>query len=171
MISTELWVSPARPANIYSRTVGFKRMIKWGDWYVEPKIDGDRCLVVHSDGGIQFFSRHARPLACMVKRDHFRLLPMDSILDGEYVRKTGKLYIFDIPVYKGVINKEKIEGRREMCRGIVPELGSVRLIQRIEPGAGMLAKAKKDGHEGVVLKRKHSHYPVGETREWLKCKE
>jgi ATP-dependent DNA ligase len=170
MILDELWVQPARPAEIRSKGDDFRRRVIFNDWLCEYKIDGYRCLVVHSNKGIHFMSRHKRPLKVNVDTSALMGIPADTILDGEWHRKEKRLYIFDAPIWAG-----RTTGDLRQRKGLIhylPELGSIMKVPIVpEPSIQQLVWAKQRGYEGFVFKKIDARYPCGETREWLKCKK
>lgn len=169
MKAHELWILPARPKEMYHGTEAFNRMCRWGGIQVEPKMDGTRCVLVHSDGGISGFSRYGRPIPIHADIAMCAAaIPLNTTMDGELMKKTNELIIFDVMWYAG----ENITGLRLKDRtsllDTLPDLGPFRRIRRY-PSAD-LKKALADGHEGLVLKKEDSRYTSGNTSDWIKVK-
>lgn len=172
MKTHELWISPARPAEVFSGSSQFKALLRWGCWVAEPKVDGWRCVIIKGDGGLSFLSRQGKPLAvpASIETGVFDSFPPDSVLDGEWVRSEGLLYLFDIPVYKGELLKNLYQERRHMLKNVMPSMGRVRVVEHLGMDAGVVKRAHDKGYEGVVFKDMNTQYPQGKTRDWLKCK-
>jgi bifunctional non-homologous end joining protein LigD len=161
-----------------------------GEWLLELKLDGLRCLAVRNGTDIKLYSRNrllynqrfgeiARSLAS---------LPVDNfVLDGEIVAMVGgrpdfsalqegkgePMYmVFDLLWLLGRdIRGLPIDQRKQLLEKSVPESSHVKVLKPLagEPRA-LLEKACRDGWEGLVAKRSGSPYRAGRSRDWLKLK-
>jgi bifunctional non-homologous end joining protein LigD len=82
-------------------------------------------------------------------------------------------YAFDLLWLDGEDLRERpLEERRELLESVLgnPPDG-VQVAERIagDPDAG-LERAARQGHEGLIAKRRGSHYAGGRSRDWLKLK-
>ncbi len=164
-------------------------------WSCEIKFDGYRALAVLNDGEVRLWSRNHKPL------DYPEVLPAlealkcrDAVIDGEIValdaegrsnfqalqgRDLGErppivFYLFDLLHLDGrSLLDEPIEARRAALEKLVKRPSrSVQLspVFDVEP-ATFLAKAKAQGLEGMILKRRGSAYEPGRrSGAWLKVK-
>lgn len=143
----------------------------WDQWYYEPKINGIRA--VWSEG--KLWSRNGKLL---------RKLKIEMAegceFDGEL---TGSLYnVFDLlSVDSNTITHWPIEERKLMLLRIMDICQAwgqqdVHLIKSFDVPTKAsfithVAFLKKDPLiEGIVMKRKKSCYPFGETKVWMKYK-
>lgn len=159
-------IKPARPRVLWSTSPVYRELMHSGHWISEPKHDGYRCLVGRGDDGTLAMSRHGKRLP--VQGDCTPDLPPGTVVDGEWMRGTGELVLFDVPVVGGARNAAPLATRRAQLLELVPRLGPVRAIVRWQGGA--LEVAKDRGMEGIVLKDVNSKYPEGDTTSWLKVK-
>lgn len=132
-----------------------------GKFYVTKKIDGVRCVVVKNNGVITFFTRQGHIISEMTElEDEFKLLPDNTVYDGELVRvnddnlpsdklfretqkivrkedlKTGlEFYMFDtLPVSEFYEGKSKLtyEKRREEIEYLKSIVHSSKLINILD---------------------------------------
>ena len=164
-------------------------------WVYEVKVDGYRCLVGKDHSAVKLWSRRGN----LFNQDFPGLaracaaLPADTLVDGEVVAldQQGRMffnllqhrrsqasairfYAFDLLVYKGhsTINLEISERHDLLAQALANVDGDVQLMQRFETGPGELIRAaKRLGFEGIIAKRRDSHYEPGKrSGAWVKYK-
>jgi len=164
-------VTPARPRRIYEGTEYHTSVVGSPGWVCEPKLDGARFLAGRTNGRLWLASRHNRPwrrkLSPLAWRQLERL-PEGMCVDGEYLGPSH-IELFDIPTLNLVPVEFTLDERRALLEDLFPELGAVRVLQRV-PLATRLSEARRRGWEGLVYKKRASSYPAGETTQWLKLK-
>ena len=191
-------LAPAKPRFIepmYARLVN--SLPEGEDWLYEVKFDGYRCLAGRNASGVTLWSRRGNlftdqfpSITAPCKR-----LPHDTLVDGEIVAvdENGRIsfnllqhhrsraqallfYVFDVLIYHGrSLLNESLTTRREMLSEIASALGkaspvyvSANLDGKI---ADLIRVAKEFGFEGILAKRKESHYESGKrTGAWCKYK-
>ena len=124
------------------------------------------CLVAHGSNGYAAHSRHGKRLQLQRVPD----IPPGTVVDGEWMQGTDDLVLFDIPVVGGKPNAAPLATRRAQLLEVVPRLGKVRAITRLQPEPDVLRAAKGRGYEGLVIKDIARGYPAGNTTFWLKVK-
>jgi bifunctional non-homologous end joining protein LigD len=164
-----------------------------GGWVYEVKYDGFRALAGLSGGRVALLSRNGLDLAGRFPRVADALaevLVAEAVLDGEICALDEKgrprfermqqgseegviFYAFDLLWLDGDdLRARPLEERRELLESVLgnPPDG-VALAERVagEPDAA-LARAAKQGHEGLIAKRRGSSYAGGRSRDWLKLK-
>jgi len=169
MKTHELWLTPPKPAVVWAGCDYYKRLVRLHNWRIEPKIDGWRCIIVHGDSGIQCFTRQGKPLAANVPGTVE--LPPDTVLDCEWTRKDGNIYVFDVPILRGIRMSVQYLDRRARLKEFIPSMGVMRVIEQIQGRHSALKDALDRGYEGIVFKEERSMYPTGKTtKDWIKCK-
>jgi ATP-dependent DNA ligase len=142
-----------------------------GNWLFERKFDGIRLLAYKRGAEVQLYSRNRLPqnlppLAAAVAR-----LPVDEIiLDGEVTWDLHSGYhVFDILWLNGHnVTSLPLEDRRALLQELpftVP-VRRVELIDDPEPWE----RARREGWEGVIAKRRGSPYEHRRSKHWLKMK-
>lgn len=164
-------------------------------WHCEIKFDGYRAIAVLNRGRVQLWSRTHKPLHYPEVLPALEALDCrNAVLDGEIValdaagrssfqalqgRARGQrpplvFYLFDLLHLDGrSLLAEPIEARRAqletLCARPEPFL-QLSPVFDLAP-ATFLARAKKLGLEGAILKRKGSRYEAGRrSGAWLKVK-
>jgi bifunctional non-homologous end joining protein LigD len=169
--------------------------VQAGEWHCEIKFDGYRAIAVLERGKAQLWSRNQKPL------DYPEVIPglealkcADAVLDGEIValdrrgrssfqtlqgRDLGKrppivFFLFDVLELDGQsFRGEPIEARRAALEKLLRKAaGALQLSPwfDVEPGV-LLAQAKRQHLEGIILKRRGSAYEPGRrSGAWLKVK-
>lgn len=166
-----------------------------GKWIGEIKFDGYRALAVLNHGKVQLWSRNHKAL------DYPEVtLPLESlrcktaVIDGEIValdahgrsdfqtlqgRDVGErppivFYAFDLLHLDGQsLTEQPLTTRRETLETLIKK--SSRALQLSPtfdvPPAELLAAAKHQGLEGIILKQRDSLYETGRrSGSWLKIK-
>lgn len=153
-----------------------------GDWLFERKFDGIRVLAYKRGDDVRLYSRNRLPqnlppLAAAIAR-----LPVDEvILDGEITwdRPTPDGYggagthsgyhVFDILWLNGhSVTSLPLEDRRTLLQELpfTAPIRRVELLDDLKPWE----RARREGWEGVIAKRRGSPYEHRRSRHWLKMK-
>jgi bifunctional non-homologous end joining protein LigD len=165
------------------------------DWLYEIKWDGYRAIAeiskdevrLYSRNGIDFSERFPAIYQALKKIKH------DVVLDGEIVLLNEKdlpdfqklqyyenhlnypllFYAFDLLKLNGE-NTEKLPltDRKKLLKQLLKTNKIIRYCDHIEEdGIAFLEKAKEQGLEGIIAKKKDSTYAKGiRSKEWLKIK-
>src|SRR3954471_2657803 len=159
-----------------------------GDWVLERKLDGVRCLAFVRKGRVKLLSRTRKPLRYGPVAEALEGRDEDVIHDGERVAVDAKgeplgfqalqrggppvLWAFDL-LWRG---KEDLRGRplaerHAELKTIVGPGGHVALSEILK-GSSRKAyeRACRSGWEGIIAKRADSPYRAGRSRDWLKLK-
>jgi bifunctional non-homologous end joining protein LigD len=165
------------------------------DWLFEIKWDGYRAISEIKKDGIQFYSRNGIDFSDRFPAIYQALkkIKHDVILDGEIVLLNEKdlpdfqklqhyenhlnypliYYVFDVLELEGK-NTEKLPltDRKKLAKQLLKNNQIIRYCDHIEKeGIAFLEKAKEQGLEGIIGKKKDSSYAEGvRTKEWLKIK-
>ena len=141
------------------------------NWLFERKFDGIRLLAYKRGDDVRLYSRNRLaqnlpPLAAAVAR-----LPVDEIiLDGEVTWDGNSGYhVFDLLWLNGHnVTSLPLEDRRALLRELpfTAPICRVELIDDPEPWE----RARREGWEGVIAKRRGSPYEHRRSRHWLKMK-
>ncbi len=178
MIPTPLY--PPKPIRGYAGTELHTRLIKDPGWIVEPKANGDRCLVLVQPSGVELWNRHGKKTrydwlinlrAELAAWD----LPHGTILDCELLHEpkpSQNLMVFDVPTAPGILEHRK-EVLKELFKGQRFKL--VTMAPRMTKKTAY-EKAIAENQEGVVWKRLDSPYEWqrassgSEVAYWVKMK-
>jgi ATP-dependent DNA ligase len=142
------------------------------EWIFERKFDGIRLLAYKQGTDVQLFSRNRLPQHVPAVADAIRNLPVrDAIFDGEVTWPGGHVgyHIFDVMwLYGRDVTSLPLEERRALLAKLPlrAPLHRVATIDHPEPWA----LAREEGWEGVIAKRRDSHYEHRRSRNWLKMK-
>ena len=141
------------------------------DWLFERKFDGIRLLAYKRGGQVELYSRNRLrqnlpDLAKAIER-----LPGDElILDGEVAWHGGTDYhVFDILWINGrLVTPLPLEERRALLKTLPLKapMHRVELLSGDEPWE----RARREGWEGVIAKRRGSPYEHRRSKYWLKMK-
>ena len=142
-----------------------------GDWLFERKFDGIRLLAYKRGDEVRLYSRNRLPqnlppLAAAVAR-----LPIDEIiLDGEVTWDlTSGYHVFDVMWLNGHnVTSLPLEDRRALLQELpfTAPMCRVELLDDAEPWE----RARREGWEGVIAKRRGSPYEHRRSKHWLKMK-
>jgi bifunctional non-homologous end joining protein LigD len=147
------------------------------EWVFEKKLDGIRLLAFKNDGEVRLLSRNRLPLDDAYPafaRAVARLPLRNVILDGEAtgVWRSGEdegYHVFDVLWLEGRdLTALTLDARRELLCGL-PLSPPLRLVERLDD-AEPWERARREGWEGVVAKRRDSPYEHRRSRHWLKMK-
>jgi len=152
-----------------------------GDWLFERKFDGIRLLAYKRGAEVQLYSRNRLPqnlppLAAAIAR-----LPVDEIiLDGEVTwdppspdgyggHVGGGYHVFDILWLNGHnLTSLPLEDRRALLQEL-PFTAPVRRVELLDDSEPW-ERARREGWEGVIAKRRGSPYEHRRSKHWLKMK-
>jgi bifunctional non-homologous end joining protein LigD len=141
------------------------------DWLFERKFDGIRLLAYKRGVDVQVYSRNRLPQHLPEVVRAVADLPVDEvILDGE-VTWDGRsgYHVFDVLWLNGrPVTALPLEDRRALLQALPFEtpLRRVELVDEDEPWE----RARREGWEGVIAKRRGSPYEHRRSKHWLKMK-
>jgi DNA ligase D-like protein (predicted ligase) len=165
-----IWVEPMAATLTRERFVG-------SDWVFERKLDGIRLLAFKRGDDVQLLSRNRLPQneAYPSFVEAIRKLPPEElILDGEATgvwsaRDPLGYHLFDILWLNGRdLMSETLDIRREQLLSL-PLKAPLQVVPRLDH-AEPWELAKEKAWEGVIAKRKDSHYEQRRSPSWLKMK-
>jgi bifunctional non-homologous end joining protein LigD len=141
------------------------------DWVFERKFDGIRLLAYKRGGDVQLYSRNRLPQHLPDVAAAVANLPVDDIvLDGEMTWDGRSAYhVFDVLWLNGRdVTALPLEERRALLARLPFEapMQRVGLIDDPEPWD----RARREGWEGVIAKRRGSPYEHRRSKLWLKMK-
>ena len=141
------------------------------DWLFERKFDGIRLLAFKQGDDVRLYSRNRLPQNLPSVAAAIRALPADDlVLDGEVTWDgTSGYHVFDILWMNGrATTGLPIEERRALLESLPFEapMQRVELIEDPEPWD----RARREGWEGVIAKRRGSPYEHRRSKHWLKMK-
>ncbi|HTI36285.1 MAG TPA: hypothetical protein VL484_01895 [Vicinamibacterales bacterium] len=138
------------------------------EWIFERKFDGIRLLAYKRGSDVRLFSRNRLPLTLPRIAAAIAALPSDElILDGELA--ANAYHVFDILWYDGrAVTMLPLVDRLELLRRlpIRPPLQRVEALEEDAPWE----RARTEGWEGVIGKRRDSPYEHRRSKHWLKMK-
>ena len=158
------WLEPMAATLTQDRFVG-------RDWLFERKFDGIRLLAYKSGADVRLYSRNRLPQDLPAVARAVARLPVDEvILDGE-VAWDGRsgYHVFDILWLNGrSVTSLPLEERRALLQGLPFDapMQRVELLEDDEPWE----RARREGWEGVIAKRRGSPYEHRRSKHWLKMK-
>jgi len=158
------WIEPMAATLTYERVAG-------DDWLFERKFDGIRLLAYKRGGDVRLYSRNRLPQELPAVAEAVAALPVhDAILDGELTwdRMSG-YHVFDILWLNGQdVTTRPLEERRALLQRLPFEgpMRRVDLVDDVEPWE----RARREGWEGVIAKRRGSPYEHRRSKHWLKMK-
>ena len=142
-----------------------------GEWLFERKFDGIRLLAYKSGGDVHLYSRNRIAQNMPALASAVAALPARQvILDGE-VTWDGRsgYHVFDILWLDGrAVTALPLEERRALLQQLplAPPLRRVELVEDPAPWE----RARREGWEGVIAKRRGSPYEHRRSKHWLKMK-
>jgi bifunctional non-homologous end joining protein LigD len=142
-----------------------------GDWLFERKFDGIRLLAYKRGDDIHLYSRNRLPQNMPSVAAAVASLPVDEvILDGEATWDGHSGYqVFDILWLNGRnVTSLPLEERRTLLKNLpfTAPMHRVELVDDAEP----VERARRQGWEGVIAKRRGSPYEHRRSKHWLKMK-
>jgi len=141
------------------------------DWLFEKKFDGIRLIAYKHGRDVELYSRN-RLLQNLpsVAKAVAAISADELILDGEVAWDgTSSYHVFDILWLNG---KKTTALPLEERRGLLKQLGFTAPIKRVTllDGDEPWERARRDGWEGVIAKRRGSPYEHRRSKHWLKMK-
>ena len=141
------------------------------EWIFERKFDGIRLLAFKHGSEVRLFSRNRLPQNIPSVARAIASMPAENlILDGEITwDRSGAYHVFDIIwLDDRDVTALPVEERRELLRRLTfPEpLERVEALDDPNPWE----RARKEGWEGVIAKRRGSRYEHRRSPHWLKMK-
>lgn len=170
------WVVPMAATLTQERFTG-------PDWIVERKFDGIRLIAFKDGPHVRLLSRNRLPQDIPRLADAIAQLPVDDlILDGEITWDPSTAdhegagagvapgyHVFDILWLDGrSVTSQPLHERRALLAKLPlrPPLRRVEALDEAEPWA----RARREGWEGVIVKRRDSPYEHKRSKHWLKMK-
>lgn len=185
---TPVFIEPMAAQNV-------KELPEGDDWTYELKFDGYRALLLKDGEQLQIRSRNNKDLTRMypsVAAAGVRLNADRAIVDGEIVAVDAQgrpsfqalqhrgshpghrivFYAFDVLHLNGRdLTGEPLHQRRARLRGLLDHSGVLLSQELTGTAADVLRAVQALGLEGVIAKRRDSHYEPGErANHWLKLK-
>jgi ATP-dependent DNA ligase len=165
------WLEPMAATLTQERFVG-------PEWLFERKLDGIRLLAFKRKGVVRLFSRNRLPLDASYPRVAAALaaLPADDfILDGEATAGWEQLdadyHVFDVLWLDGRdVRSLPLAERRALLAALPFRLPVTRVEEIAATSPPPWERAKDEGWEGVIAKRRDSIYEHRRSPHWLKMK-
>jgi len=142
------------------------------EWLFERKFDGIRLIAFKQGNDVQLFSRNRLPQHIPQIAGAIAKLPnKELILDGEVTWGRGQVtyHVFDLLWIDGrLVTSLPLEERQATLN----ELQLKEPVQLVEAlvDESPWERAKQEGWEGVIAKRRGSVYEHRRSRHWLKMK-
>jgi bifunctional non-homologous end joining protein LigD len=141
------------------------------EWIFERKFDGIRLIAFKEGADVRLFSRNRLPQNIPSVARAVASLPVENvILDGEITwDRSGAYHVFDIVWVDGRdVTSLPLEERRELLERLPfqPPLQRVAALDDLDPWE----RARREGWEGVIAKRRGSRYEHRRSPHWLKMK-
>ena len=158
------WLEPMAATLTEERFVG-------SDWLFERKFDGIRLLAYKRGADVRLYSRNRLPQDLPALTRVIANLPVDEvILDGEVTwDRRSDYHVFDILWLNGrEVTALGLEERRALLETLPfePPMRRVALVHDEAPWE----RARREGWEGVIAKRRGSPYEHRRSKHWLKMK-
>ncbi len=141
------------------------------EWLFERKFDGIRLLAYKRGREVQLFSRNRLPQHLPAVAKAVASLPVkDAILDGEMAWDGRSSYhLFDVLWINGKnVTGLPLEERRAILKAL-PFTAPLKRVERIKDD-NPWERARREGWEGVIAKRRGSVYEHRRSKLWLKLK-
>jgi ATP-dependent DNA ligase len=158
------WLEPMAATLTQERFTG-------GEWLFERKFDGIRLLAYKNGTDVRLYSRNRLPQHLPALTEAIARLPVkEVILDGE-VTWDGRsgYHVFDILWLNGhLLTALPLEDRRTLLEELPFEAPIRRVVLLEDPDPW--ERARREGWEGVIAKRRGSPYEHRRSKHWLKMK-
>jgi ATP-dependent DNA ligase len=141
------------------------------EWLFERKFDGIRLVAYKQRDDVRLYSRNRLPQNLPAVARAIRALPAEElILDGEVTWDgASAYYVFDILWMNGrAVTGLPIEDRRALLESL-PFESPMQRVELIDDPAPW-ERARREGWEGVIAKRRGSRYEHRRSKHWLKMK-
>jgi ATP-dependent DNA ligase len=141
------------------------------DWWFERKFDGIRLLAYKKGTDVQLYSRNRLPQQMPALARAIANLPANEvILDGEVTWDGRSYHVFDVLWLNGrPVTALTLEDRRALLQGL-PFEDPIQLVEVIDDDPAPWERARREGWEGVIAKRRDSPYEHRRSKHWLKMK-
>jgi ATP-dependent DNA ligase len=140
------------------------------EWTFEHKYDGIRLISFKRGDVVNLYSRNHLPQHVPQVAAAIAKLPHDElILDGELAWDQREYHVFDVLWCDGRdLRALSLDERRTVLAALplAPPLQRTEVIDEAEPWE----RARREGWEGVIAKRRDSPYEHRRSRNWLKMK-
>jgi bifunctional non-homologous end joining protein LigD len=141
------------------------------EWIFERKFDGIRLLAFKQGPDVRLYSRNRLPQTIPRLSEAIAKIPVqDVILDGEITwDREGAYHVFDIMWLDGRdVTRLPLEERLALLRALPLQAP----MRRVTPLADESPwdRARAEGWEGVIAKRRGSAYEHRRSPHWLKMK-
>ena len=159
------WVEPMAATLTQERFTG-------ADWTFERKFDGIRLVAFKQGTDVRLYSRTRKPQSLPAIAAAIAMLPVpDAILDGELTWESGRIayHLFDIIWVDGRSVTALALGARRAILGALPLSSPLALVPELDD-AEPWERARAEGWEGVIAKRRDSPYETRRSKHWLKMK-
>src|SRR4051794_32476376 len=141
------------------------------EWIFERKFDGIRLLAFKQGADVRLYSRNRLPQNIPAVAKAIAAVPVDTlILDGEITwDRSGAYHVFDVVWFDGRdVRALPVEQRRAILEQLPFEPPLARVEQLLDPSPW--ERAREEGWEGVIAKRRGSPYEHRRSPHWLKMK-
>ena len=141
------------------------------DWLFERKFDGIRLVAFKQGAHVRLYSRTRRLQHLPAVASAIAGLPVrDAILDGELTWESGRTayQVFDVSWLDGDVRSLTLAARRELLNAL-QLCDPLHLVEQIDD-AEPWERARVEGWEGVIAKRRDSAYEHRRSKHWLKMK-
>ena len=159
------WIEPMAATLTQERFTG-------PEWTFEQKLDGIRLLAFKQGATVRLYSRTHREQDMPVIAAAIAALPVrDAILDGEITWGPGRgaYHVFDVVWLDGRdVSRLSLTERRMLLNGLPLRAPLARVPEIDDPAPWERARA--EGWEGVIAKRRDSPYEHRRSKHWLKMK-
>lgn len=140
-------------------------------WTFERKYDGIRLIAFKRGADVQLFSRNHLPQHVPHVAAAIAALPAQQlILDGELDWNHGRYHVFDL-LWRDETDLRALplDARREALAAL-PFTAPLDRVIELPPDAEPWERARREGWEGVIAKRRDSVYEHRRSKAWLKMK-
>jgi bifunctional non-homologous end joining protein LigD len=159
------WIEPMAATLTQERFTG-------PDWSFERKFDGIRLVAFKRGSMVHLYSRTRNPQDLPAVVAAIAKLPVDDvILDGEITWGAGHIvyHVFDVVWLDGrSLTLLPLSERRALLNAL-PFTAPLERVPEIDDAAPW-ERARVEGWEGVVAKRRDSPYEHRRSKHWLKMK-
>lgn len=140
------------------------------EWLFERKFDGIRLLAYKRGADVKLYSRNRLTQHLPSIARAIAGLPVkEAILDGEVAWDGASYHVFDVLWINGKnVTQLPLEERRALLKALplTAPLKRVALMNDPNPWE----RARREGWEGVIAKRRGSVYEHRRSKQWLKLK-
>lgn len=140
------------------------------EWTFEHKYDGIRLIAFRRGTSVNLYSRNHLPQHVPHVAAAIAALPHDElILDGELAWDASDYHVFDVLWCDGRdLRALTLDERRQVLATLplAPPLHPTEIVDGPEPWE----RARREGWEGVIAKRRDSVYEHRRSKSWLKMK-